>query len=119
MPLIKTIDQAVPANAVITPWQGNQYEILTFDAEIFVAILADAGDVFNAFVASGSDILMQNSQVDQLAIATPITFPDDYALSDLAANTERLGCQLTNLTGAVADIRTSVKINPVVLPQMF
>jgi hypothetical protein len=47
-----------------------------------------------------------------LAIATPITFPDDYSLSDLAAATERMGCQLTNLTGAVADVRTALKIDP-------
>lgn len=114
MPLIKTIDQAVADNAVISPWQGNQYEILPFDAQIFVALLADAADVWNGFVASGSDILMQNAQIDQLAIATPITFPDDYALSDTAAVTERLGCQLTNLTGAVADVRTACKIDPIV-----
>lgn len=112
MPLIKTIDQGVAANAVITPWAGNQYEILPFDAEVFVALLADAGDVWNASVFSGSDVLLVNSQIDQLAIATPITFPDDYSLSDLAAATERMGCQLTNLTGAVADVRTALKIDP-------
>lgn len=112
MPLIKTIDQGVAANAVITPWAGNQYEILPFDAEVFVALLADAGDTWNASVFSGSDVLLVNSQIDQLAIATPITFPDDYSLSDLAAATERMGCQLTNLTGAVADVRTALKIDP-------
>jgi hypothetical protein len=112
MPLIKTINQGVAANAIITPWAGNQYEILPFDAEVFVALLADAGDVWNASVFSGSDVLLVNSQIDQLAIATPITFPDDYSLSDLAAATERMGCQLTNLTGAVADVRTALKIDP-------
>lgn len=112
MPLIKTIDQGIAANAVITPWAGNQYEILPFDAEIFVALLADTGDVWNASVFSGSDVLLVNSQIDELALANPITFPDDYALSDLAAATERMGCQLTNLTGAVADVRTALKIDP-------
>lgn len=112
MPLIKTINQAVAANAVITPWQGNPYEILPFDAEIFVAALADAGDTFNATISSGSDILLLNSQIDNLPLATPITFPDDYSLTDVVAQTERLGAQLTNLTGAVADVRTAVKIDP-------
>ena len=113
MPLIKTINQAVAAGATIFPWQGNQYEILPFDAEIFIAILADAGDTFNASVFSGTDVLMQASQVDQLAIGTPITFPDDYSLQDVAAEGERLGCSLTNTFGAVADVRTSVIIRPV------
>jgi len=112
MPLIKTLDQAVAAAATIFPWQGNQYEFLPFDALIEVAILADAGDTFDASVFSGSDVLLQNSPVDALALATPITFPDDYNLSDVAGQGERLGCVLANTSGGVADIRTSVKITP-------
>jgi hypothetical protein len=112
-PLIKTINQGVAANAVITPWQGEVYEILPFDAQVFIALLADTGDVWNATVASGSDILLMNSRIDEVALAVPITFPDDYSLSDLAAATERMTCQLTNLTGAVADVRTALKIDPV------
>lgn len=112
MPLIKTIDQGVAAAATLNPWQGNQYEYLPFDALVEIAILADAGDTWLASVFSGSDVLMQNSQVDTLAIATPITYPDDYSLSDVAAATERLGCTLTNNTGAVADVRTAVRITP-------
>jgi len=112
MPLIKTIDQAIAAGATIFPWQGNQYEFLPFDALIEVALLADAGDTWDASVFSGSDVLLQNSQIDQLAIATPITFPDDYSLSDVAGQGERLGCVLVNTFGAVADVRTSAKITP-------
>jgi len=112
MPLIKTIDQAVADGATIFPWQGNQYEFLPFDAEIDVAILADTGDTWLASVFSGSDVLMQSSQVDNLALAVPVTFPDDYSLSDVAAAGERLGCSLTNNTGAVADVRTAVRITP-------
>lgn len=112
MPLIKTIDQAVADGATIFPWQGNQYEFLPFDAEIDVAILADTGDTWLASVFSGSDVLMQSSQVDNLALAVPLTFPDDYSLSDVAAAGERLGCSLTNNTGAVADVRTAVRITP-------
>lgn len=112
MPLIKTIDQGVAAAATIFPWQGNQYEFLPFDAQIEVAILADAGDTWTASVYSGSDVLLQDSQVDNLALATPITYPDDYSLDDVAAAGERLGCSLTNGTGAVADVRTAVRITP-------
>jgi len=112
MPLIKTLDQAVAVAAQVFPWQGNQYEFLPFDALIEVAILADAGDTFDASVFSGSDVLLQSSPVDALALATPITFPDDYNLSDVAGQGERLGCVLANTSAGVADIRTSVKITP-------
>lgn len=112
MPLIKTIDQAIADGATITPWAGNQYEFLPFNALVEVALLADAGDTWLASVFSGSDVLMQSSQIDNLALATPITYPEDYSLSDVAAAGERLGCQLTNNTGAVADVRTAAKITP-------
>lgn len=113
MPLIKTYDADVADGAVIHPWQGNQYEFMKFDGMVEIAILADAGDTFLGSVFSGSDVLMQNSQVDNLAIANPILYPDHYSLSDVAAYAERLGCELTNNTGAVADVRTAVKITPV------
>ena len=112
MPMIKTLDQAVAAAAVISPWTGNQYEYLPFDAQVEVALLADAGDTWTAAVFSGTDVLLQNSPIDALALATPITYPDDYSLDDVAAAGERLGCQLTNGTGAVADVRTQVRITP-------
>jgi len=112
MPLIKTIDQAVSDGVTITPWGGNQYEFLPFNALVEVALLADTADVWLASVFSGSDVLMQSSQIDALALAVPITYPEDYSLSDVAAAGERLGCQLTNNTGGVADVRTAAKITP-------
>lgn len=112
MPLVKTIDQGVADGATINPWQGSQYEYLPFDALVEVAILADAGDTWLASVFSGSDVLMQNSQVDTLAVATPIVYPDHFALQDVASAGERLGCSLTNNTGAVADVRTALRVTP-------
>ena len=112
MPLIKTINANVAAGATINPLQGNQYEYLPFDAMVEFAILADAGDTFNASVFSGSDVLMQNSQVDTLAVANPILYPDHYSLSDVAAAGERLGVTLTNAGGAAGDVRVAVKITP-------
>jgi len=113
MPLIKTLDQAVAAASVINPWQGNQYEFLPFDALIEIALLSDAGDAWDASVFSGSDVLMQNSRIDALALATPIQYPEDFILTDVAAAGERLGCQLTNQSGIAADVRTVVRITPV------
>ena len=112
MPLIKTLDQGIAAGATINPWQGNQYEFLPFDAQIEVALLADVGDTWLASVFSGSDVLLQNSQIDSLALTIPVTFPDDYSLSDVAAGGERLGCTLNNASAGLADVRTAVRIIP-------
>ncbi len=112
MPMIKTLDQAIAAGATITPWSGSQYEYLPFDAQVEIALLADAGDSWDASIFSGTDVLLQNSRIDALALATPITYPDDYSLDDVAAQGERLGAQLTNQSGAVADVRTQVRITP-------
>ena len=110
-PLIKT-NTTVAANATAFPWQGNQYEFLPFDAAVSIALLADAGDVFIASVFSGSDVLLQSSPIDALAVATPITYPDDYSLQDVAAAGERLGCDVTEGAAAISIVRTAVQIIP-------
>jgi len=112
MPLIKTIDQGIAAGVTIFPWQGSQYEYLPFNALLEVALLADAGDTWTASIFSGTDVLLQAAQVDQLAIATPITYPDDYSLTDGAAAGERIGATLLNGSVGVADVRTAAKITP-------
>lgn len=112
MPTIKRINIDVPAAGIVNPLQGSQYEYLPFDALVEFAILADAGDTFNASVYSGSDVLMQDEQVDNLAITAPVIYPDHYQIQDVAAAGERLGVQLTNLSVGVATIRTVVRITP-------
>ena len=111
-PLISTMHTDIADALTIFPWQGNQYEILPFDALVEVALVADTGDTFVASVYSGSDVLMQAAVIPILATATPITYPDYFTLSDVAAARERIGCSLTNTTGGVADARTMAKITP-------
>ena len=112
MPTIKTRNDAAATGDVVTPWTGNQYEYLPFNALVEIALKADAGDTFFASVFSGSDVLLQNSQIDELAVATPITYPEDYDISDIAAQGERLGCQLTNQSAGAATVRTVARITP-------
>jgi len=112
MPTIRSRDD-VAAGGTINPLAGSQYEYLPFDAVVEFAILADAGDTFQASVFSGSDVLLQNSDVDNLAVATPIQYPENYEIRDVAAAGERLGVSLTNTGGAVGTIRTVCRITPV------
>lgn len=111
MPLIK-VRTTMAANGTAFPLQGNQYEFLPFDALVEFAILGDAAAVVNASVFSGSDVLQQESQIDDLAVANPIIYPDHYNLQDVAAAGERLGVSLTEAAGATPIVRTNVRITP-------
>lgn len=111
MPLIKA-RTTMTANGTATPLSGNQYEFLPFDALVEFAILADTGATVNATVYSGSDVLMQNSNVDILAVASPIIYPDHYNLSDVAAAGERLNVVLQEAAAGTPIVRTTVRITP-------
>lgn len=113
MPTIKrTVSLAAGAEA--TPLTGSQYEYLPFDASIEAAVLADAGASIEATMYSGTDVLLENTIIDQLAVATPIKYPEDYDITDVAAAGERLGIRLRETTGAGGPyvVRVVLRIMP-------
>lgn len=111
MPLIKRITNLTAIGDVATPIGGSQYEYLPFPARIEVAVLADTGDVVTATFFSGTDVLLENAQLDEKAVAEPIQYPWDYDLEDVAAAGERLGLTLT-AQSALSVVRTRVRITP-------
>lgn len=111
MPLIKA-RTTMAANGEATPLAGNQYEYLPFDALVEFAVLVDTGGTVRATIFSGTDVLLQNSLVDVLAVASPILYPDHYSLSDGAAAGERLNVQLFEGAAGTPIVRTQVKITP-------
>jgi len=94
-----------------TPLQGSQYEYLPFDALVQAAIRSDVSGV-TATMFSGTDVLLEDSPVDILAAATPIQFPDDYDIQDVAAAGERIGITLRNGNVGTATVRVVVRITP-------
>lgn len=100
------------ANGEAFPLTGNQYEYLPFDALCEFAVLTDTGGTVRATIFSGTDVLMQNSITDILAVASPILYPDHYSLSDGAAAGERLSVQLFEGAAGTPIVRTQVKITP-------
>lgn len=90
----------IPAGGRANPFAGNQYEYLPFNASVAFALLADTGGEVEATLYSGSDVLLENSQIDELAIANPIQNPEHYNVMDVAAAGERIGCTLRNLDAA-------------------
>lgn len=113
MPLIN-LRSSLGANAEDTPLTRSQYERLPFNALVEFAILADAGGVVNASVFSGTDVLLQDSQIDNLPVATSIQYPENFTLQDVAAMGEKLGENLRETAGAAGPtiVRTQVRITP-------
>lgn len=109
MPLLKK-RTTMTANGTANPLVGDQYEYLPFNALCEFAILADTGATVRATVFSGSDLLQQSSQVDILAVASPILDPDHYSLKDIAGQGERLGVELMEMAAGTPIVRTQVKV---------
>lgn len=95
------------------PLQGDQFEILPWDALCEFAILADTGATVRATVYSGSDLLQQSSLVDILAVASPILYPDHYNLNDIAGRGERLSVELLEGAAGTPIVRTQVRVTQV------
>lgn len=111
MPTIRRTT-VLAANATANPLQGSQYEYLPFDAYVEMAVLAIAPSVAQASVYSGSDVLLQNEEIDGLALADPILYPDHYDIADVAQAGERLGVTVTDISGAGTTVRTVVRVTP-------
>jgi len=110
MPTIRALTTNLAANGTANPLQGNQYEYLPFPARVEFAIVANAAGI-DVTVYSGSDLLQQGGPAS--VKTTPVLYPDDFLLDDVAGQGERLNVILRE-TAAVAttDIETVVKITP-------
>lgn len=110
MPTIKETT-VLAANEVATPLSGSQYEYLPWPALIEAAVLVDPGGSVSADFFSGSDVVMQNSPLDEKPATEPITHPFDYQIQDVANGGERLGLTIRETAGAAATtVRTVIRI---------
>jgi len=98
----------VAAGAVAVPLSGSQVEVLPMNAQVEIAILCTAVGIV-ASVTSGTDILMEEGPVFVKAAGVPPAYPDDFTLSDVAAQGERLSIRLRNTTAGALDVITAVK----------
>lgn len=112
MPTIKKRNTMV-ASSQAFPLQGDQFEILPYDALCEFAILVDTGGSVRVTVYSGSDLLQQSALGDILAVASPILYPDHYNLNDVAAKGERLSIELLETAAGTPIVRSNVRITPV------
>lgn len=111
MPLIRT-RTAMAANGQAFPLLGTQYTYMPFDGLVEFAILVDTGGTVFATVFSGTDVLCQEYQVDVLAVANPILYPDHYSLADEAVAGEPLSINLREGAAGTPVVRCAVKLTP-------
>lgn len=111
MPTLKK-RTTMTASGQAFPLQGDQFEILPYDAYVEFAILVDTGGSVRVTVYSGSDLLQQSALGDILAVASPILYPDHYNLNDVAARGERLSIELLETAAGTPIVRSLVKITP-------
>jgi hypothetical protein len=110
MPTI-SIRTALAANGTANPLSGSQYEYLPFPARVEIGIVTDANGVLAA-VSSGPDILAEEMPVNVKTINTKPVYPDDFDLSDEAAQGDRLKVALRDTSAAARVVMTTVKIEP-------
>lgn len=108
MPTMRVITTNLAANSLAYPLSGQQFEYLPFNARVEFAVVANAATV-DVTIYSGSDLLQQGGPPTNKT--TPVVYPDDFMLDDVAMAGERLNVILRE-TGAVAttDIETVVRV---------
>lgn len=111
MPLI-TKRVTVAAGATATPLVGDQYEFLQYPALVEFALITDAILTTPpvATIFSGSDLLQQEGPIQ--VKATAILYPDDFVLSDVAAQSDRLNVLVRNADTAARIVTVQVRITP-------
>jgi len=118
MPLI-AVETPLAVAGVFFPLQGNQYEFLPFDALVeFATIIKQKGGTntgeAKVQVYSGSDLLAQDIDLDQLTADRTLEYPEHYQLQDVAGAGERLSVQLQIIEVDPDDVvQTRVRITPV------
>ena len=108
MPTIRAAFTA-GAGATVFPLAGNQYEFLPFPAALEFAVLGAAAGL-QVTVYSGSDLLQQRGPAT--VKVTPVVYPDDFLLTDVARTSERLSIEVNNPTGAPIAGEVVCKITP-------
>lgn len=111
MPTASFRNSMLTATTVENVFTGSQYEILTYPAEVVVAITTDGaiGDVLVTML-SGTDTLGEEQPVSA-ANRMPL-IPDDIQFSDIAAAMDRLKLKLRNTSGATRLVFTSLRLTP-------
>lgn len=102
---------SIAAGATSTPIAPDQFEFVWQPSLIEFGMVAEATGIV-ATVFSGQDLLQQEGPLNIRAAGVPPTYPDDFALTDVAGNGDRLNVIFRNTSGGTIIVRTIVRITP-------
>jgi|SRR6267143_2823539 len=105
------IRTALGASLTAFPLVGSRYEIAPFDCAIEIAVQADATGVL-ATLGSGTDAIQDEGPVQLATINVSPKYPDDFYLSDVVGQGERIVYQLRETSGAARVVLSVIKITP-------
>lgn len=109
MSLMKFSASIAAGATIANVLQGSAFEFLNQNAQVAIGIVTSATGIV-ATVQSGSDVLMEESPVS-IANRFPI-WPDDFDLTDVAAQGERLVVKLRNTSAGALTYFVTVKVDP-------
>ena len=116
MPARNFYNANIGANATVEPLNGWQYEYLPWPALVLIGMVHDgaAGELV-ATVTSGSDTLMEESEINAGGTDGVMPNDDQMDLTDEAAAGDRLKIRVRETGGvATTDLMTRVKLAPLV-----
>src|SRR5690348_14923184 len=93
------IRTSLGANATAFPLVGGRYEIAPYNCAIEIAVAADATGVL-ATLGSGTDAVQDEGPVQLGTINVQPKYPDDFYLSDVVGQGERIIFLLRDTSGA-------------------
>jgi len=105
------IRTALGASATAFPLVGSRYEIAPYNCVVEVAVSADATGVL-ATLGSGTDAIQDEGPVQLGTINVTPKYPDDFYLSDVVGQGERIIYQLRDTSGAARVVLSAIKITP-------
>ena len=112
MPTVKTrtvLAAGVPVNIMA----NSQYRQPQFDARVRVMAVSDPADTVLAQVFSGSDLILEQAQLDEQAATIPLANNTQFLTNDVIQAGEQLGVIIQSATaGDIA--RVEVHLDPLV-----
>lgn len=110
MPTVN-VRTVMTASGTSFPLVGNRYEIAPYDCAVEIAVAADATGVL-ATLGSGTDAIQDEGPVQLATINVQPKYPDDFYLSDVVGQGERIVYQLRDTSGAIRTVQSVIKITP-------
>lgn len=112
MPVIQNTITIAANSVVDNVLAGSQFEFLPYDASLEFGLVGDATAAdLRLDVYSGQDTLAENMQ-PSAANRVPL-YPDDFALTDVAAAGERIKVRVRNTAAAARVFNYSVRITAI------